>query len=250
MSIARHVVKRPVLGIVVFGLTAIVALYLVSGLAIDMFPEVDMPILTLTTVCGGAGPETVEKAVTKPLESQLVNLSGLSSITSSSAGGRSTIVMEFEYGADLDAKANDVRDRVDRVRGRLPDEADSPLIRQFDTNTMPILRVAVKGRTLEGGRTTEAGYGRTQNELRRIALDAVQDRLEQIDGVASTNVVGGQEQRVRVEISQNRLEAYGLTITGIAGILAAQNIELGAGTIVDGAKNYSVRTSGEYASVQ
>jgi HAE1 family hydrophobic/amphiphilic exporter-1 len=250
MSMARRIVKRPVLGLVVFGLTAVVALYLVSGLAIDMFPEIDMPILTVTTVYRGAGPETVEKAVTKPLESQLVNLSGLSSITSSSAEGRSTIVMEFDYGADLDAKANDVRDRIDRVRSRLPDEADSPSIRQFDTNTMPILRIAVKGKTTEGSLTTFGSRGRTQNELRRIALDAVQDRLEQVDGVASTNVVGGQEQEVRVEISQNRLEAYGLTITGIAGILAAQNIELGAGTIVDGARNYSIRTAGEYTSVQ
>jgi HAE1 family hydrophobic/amphiphilic exporter-1 len=238
MSIAQHIVKRPVLGIVVFGLVAIVALYLVSGIAIDMFPEVDMPILMVNTSYQGAGPETVEKTVTKPLESQLVNLSGLSSITSTSTEGSSSIVIEFDYGADLDAKTNDIRDRIDRVRRRLPDEADSPSIMQFDPNSMPILRIAVKG------------SNRTQNDLRRIALDTIQDLLEQIDGVASTSVSGGQEQLVRVEISQNRLEAYGLTITGIAGTLAAQNIELGAGTIVDGAKNYSVRTTGEYASLE
>jgi HAE1 family hydrophobic/amphiphilic exporter-1 len=246
VSIAQHVVKRPVLGIIVFGLVAIVALYLVSGLAIDMFPEMDMPILTVTTGYEGAGPETVEKALTRPLESQLVNLSGLSSITSTSTEGSSSIVMEFDYGADLDAKANDIRDRIDRVRRRLPDEADSPSIMQFDPNSMPILRIAVKGKPAEDGH----GSGRTQNELRRMAVDTVQDRLEQIDGVASTSVFGGQEQLVRVEISQNRLEAYGLTITGIAGTLGAQNVELGAGTIVDGAKNYSIRTTGEYASVQ
>jgi HAE1 family hydrophobic/amphiphilic exporter-1 len=211
-----------------------------------MFPEVDMPVLMVNTTYSGAGPETVEKAVTRPLESELVNLSGLSSLTSTSTEGSSSVVMEFDYGADLEAKANDVRDRIDRVRRRLPDEADSPSIRQFDPNTMPILRIAVKGRAAEGGQ----GSGRTQNELRRIAVDTVQDRLEQIDGVASTSVFGGGGQLVRVEVSQNRLEAYGLTITGVAGTLAAQNIELGAGTIVDGVKNYSIRTAGEYASVQ
>jgi HAE1 family hydrophobic/amphiphilic exporter-1 len=239
MSIAQRVVRRPVLGIVVFGLVAIVALYLVSGLAIDMFPEVDMPILMVTTSYTGAGPETVEKTITKPLESQLVNLSGLSSISSTSSEGSSTITLEFDYGSDLDAKTNDIRDRIDRVRRRLPDEADSPLIRQFDPNSMPILRIAV-----------QSSSERTPNELRRIAVDSVQERLEQVDGVASTNVNGGQEQIVRVEISQNRLEAYGLSITGIAGILAAQNIELGAGTIVDGAKDYNIRTTGEYKSLQ
>jgi HAE1 family hydrophobic/amphiphilic exporter-1 len=227
------------LGIVVFGLLAIVALYLISDIAIDMFPEVDMPVLTVTTSYTGAGPETVEKTITKPLESQLVNLSGLSRISSTSSEGSSTITLEFDYGSDLDAKTNDIRDRIDRVRRSLPDEATSPLISWFDSNSMPILRLAV-----------QSSSNRTPNELRRIAIDSVQERLEQVDGVASTNVNGGQEQIVRVEISRNRLEAYGLTITGIAGILAAQNIELGAGTIVDGTKNYNIRTNGEYKSLQ
>ena len=239
MSIAQKIVRRPVLGIIVFGLIAIVALYLVSGITIDMFPEINMPILMINTTYEGAGPETVEKAITKILETQLINISGLSSITSTSSEGSSSIVMEFEYGANLDAKANDIRDRLDRVRRRLPDEASSPSIMQFDPNSMPILRIAVQG-----------GENRTQNELRRIAVNSIQDRLEQIDGVASTGVMGGREQVVQVEISQNRLEAYGLTITGIAGTLAAQNLELGAGSIVDGSKNYSIRTTGEYTSLQ
>ena len=121
------------------------------------------------------------------------------------------IMLEFNYGANLDAKTNDIRDRIDRVRRQLPDEADTPSIMQFDPNSMPILRVAVKG-------------SRTQNELRAVAVNTIQDRLEQVDGVASTSVMGGQEQLVRVGIAQNRLEAYGLTITGIAGTLAAQKL--------------------------
>ena len=235
MSVAQHVVKRPVLGIVVFGLIAIVALYLVSGIAIDMFPETNMPMLVVTTSYSGAGPETVEKSVTRVLEAQLVNLSGLTEMTSTSSEGSSMIMLEFNYGANLDAKTNDIRDRLDRVRRRLPDEADASIM-QFDPNSMPILRIAVKG-------------NRTQNELRAIAVNTIQDRLEQVDGVASTDVMGGREELVRVEIAQNRLEAYGLTITGIAGTLAAQNIELGAGSIVEGSKNYSVRTTGEYKAL-
>ena len=237
MSVAQHVVKRPVLGIVVFGLVAIVALYLVSGIAIDMLPEFNMPLLAVFTAYPNAGPETVEKAVTKPLESQLVNLSGLKKMNSTSSEGSSLILLEFDYGANLDAKTNDIRDRVDRVRQMLPDDADSPSIMRFDPASLPILRIAVRG-------------NRTQDELRALAVNTVQDRLEQIDGVAATTVNGGREKIVRAEISQNRLEAYGLTITGIAGTLAAQNMELGAGSIEDGAKNYSIRTIGEYRSVE
>jgi HAE1 family hydrophobic/amphiphilic exporter-1 len=237
MSVAQHVVKRPVLGIVVFGLVAIVALYLVSGIAIDMLPEFNMPILAVSTVYSGAGPETVEKSVTKILESQLVNLSGLSNMSSTSSEASSLIMLEFDYGANLDAKTNDIRDRIDRVRRALPSEADSPAIMRFDPNSMPILRVAVQG-------------SRDQDELRALAVNTIRDRLEQIDGVAAANVNGGREKIVRVELSQNRLEAYGLTITGIAGSLASQNIELGAGSIEDGSKNYSIRTIGEYRSLE
>jgi HAE1 family hydrophobic/amphiphilic exporter-1 len=221
---------------VVFGLIAIVALYLASDIAIDMFPETDMPMLAVETSYSGAGPETVEKSVTKVLEAQLVNLNGLTEMTSSSSEWSSMIMLEFNYGTNLDTKINDIRDRIDLARRQLPNEAGSPSIMRFDPNSMPILRIAVKG-------------NRTQNELRAIAVNTIQNRLEQVDGVASTNVMGGREQLVRVEIAQNCLEAYGLTITGIAGILAAQNIELGAGSIAEGSKNYSVVTTGEYKTL-
>jgi HAE1 family hydrophobic/amphiphilic exporter-1 len=237
MSVAEKVVGRPVLGLVVFGLIAIVALYLVSDVAIDLFPDISMPVIMVSTSYSGAGPETVEKSVTRSLESALVNISGLISMTSTSQEGSSTISLEFDYGADLDARTNDIRDKIDRVRGRLPDEADSPQIMQFDPNSMPILRIAVKGNN------------RTQDELRSIAESLILDRLEQIDGVASTNVMGGRSKIVKVEVSQNRLEAFGLTITGIAGSLASQNLELGAGVIEDNAKNYSIRTTGEFTNV-
>lgn len=237
MSLAKRVVGRPVLGIVVFGLVAVVALYLVPGVAIDMFPETAMPVLTVRTSYSGASPETVEKSVTRPLESALVNIGGLKSMSSTSSEGSSVIRLEFDYGADLDAKTNDIRDKLERVRRQLPDDADSPSIMQFDMSSMPIMQVAVRGT-------------RSQSELRSIAQDMVQGRLEQVDGVASTDVMGGRDRVARADLSQNRLEAYGLTITGIASTLASQNIELGAGSITDGAKNYSIRTTGEFASLR
>jgi HAE1 family hydrophobic/amphiphilic exporter-1 len=237
MGLAQKVVSRPVLGIVCFGLVAIVGLYLVADIAIDMFPEMSMPMLMVSTSYSGTGPETVEETVTRPLEAELVNVSGLKEMTSTSSEGSSMIMLEFNYGANLEEKVNDIRDRLDRVKGRLPDGADSPSIFQFDPNSMPILRIAVSG-------------NRSQDELRALAESLIQDSLEQIDGVGSTNLMGGRERVVKIEVSQNRLEAYGLTITGIKNSLAAQNLELGAGSIEEGSTNYSIRTTGTFASVE
>jgi HAE1 family hydrophobic/amphiphilic exporter-1 len=237
MSIAQKVMSRPILGIICFGLISIVGLYMVSDIAIDMFPEMSMPMLVVSTSYSGAGPETVEETVTRPMESQLVNVSGLKEMTSTSSEGSSMIMLEFDYGTNTDAKINDIRDRLDMVKRMLPDNAGDPSIFQFDPNSMPILRIAVTG-------------DRSQDELRAIAESFVQDSLEQVDGIASTNLMGGRERVVKVEVSQNRLEAYGLTITGIKNSLAAQNLELGAGSIEDGSKNYSIRTTGTFASVR
>jgi HAE1 family hydrophobic/amphiphilic exporter-1 len=237
MSVSQKVVARPVLGLVIFGLVAIVGLYLVSDTAIDMFPAISTPVLVVSTTYSGAGPETVEKTVTRLLESTLVNINGLTNLNSTSSEGSSMITLEFEYGADLDAKTNDIRDNLDRVKSALPDGATTPFILRFSTSAMPIMRIAVRG------------SNRSQNELRIIATDLIQDRLEQVDGVASSTVMGGQDEIVKVSLSQNRLDAYGLTITGISGTLASQNVELGAGSIVDGSKNYSIRTTGEYSSL-
>ena len=237
MSLASNIVKRPVLALVVFALISIVALFLVSDVPIDKFPEFSPAYFVVVTSYPGAAPETIERSVTRILESQLVNISGLQEIRSISSEGLSQIILEFKFGTAIDVKTNEVRDRIDRSKSMLPDGVNTPFIRQIDLNARPIIRIAVQG-------------NRNVNELQEIADNIVLDRLEQVDGVASCSIVGGVEQQVRVEISHNRLEAYGLTISGVAGMLANQKLELGAGSIIDGSKNYNIRTTGEYHSVQ
>lgn len=235
--IAKHVVKRPVLLAIIFAIIAIVGTYTLSDVAIDLFPDIDLPIIMVSTSYKNAGPESVEKSVTQPLESALVSLNGLKKITSTSSEGSSTVRLEFDYGSNLDARTNDIRDKLDSVRNRLPDAADAPQIRRMDPTSMPMMRIAVRG-------------NRSPEELRELADDTLTDKLEQVDGVAEATVYGGRSQIVRVDLSQNRLQAYGMTITGLASKLAAQNLELGGGNIVDGQKNYSLRTTGEFTSVQ
>lgn len=236
MSVAKKVVERPVLVAIAFALITVVSLYTLSDLALDLMPDTERPVLMVSASYPGASPESVEKSVTAALESALINVSGLQSLSSTSSEGSSRLELEFEYGTDLDTATNDVRDKLDRIRRSLPDDASDPQIFRFSSSDMPIMRIAVSGE-------------RSSEELKVIAEDIIQPRLEQIDGIAQADVNGGRERIVRVELSQNRLDAYGLTITGIASKLASANVELGGGSIGEGTKNYLIRTTGEYSSV-
>ncbi len=236
MSVAKKVVDRPVLAAIVFALVMIVALYTLSDIALDLMPDMDMPMLMVTASYPGAGPESVEKTVTETLESALINISGLNKLTSTSSEGYSIIQLEFGYDVDLDTATNDIRDKLDKVRDSLPDDCESPSIFKFSSDDMPILKIAVSGK-------------RSAEELKSIAEEYIEPRLEQVDGIAEATVNGGRDRIIRVDISQNRLDAYGLTITGIASSLAAANLELGGGSIGEGAKNYLIRTTGEYKSL-
>ena len=237
MSVAKAVVKRPVLWLVVFALVSIGGVFLFSNIAFDMLPEMEIPYLFVVTAYPGADPETVEKSVTDVLEAGLVNTGGITKMTSVSREQSSMIWLEFEFGANLDAKMNRVRENIDMVKAALPDNAAAPMVIQAKTNDEPIMLVGI------------SGQGLSQNELRAFAKKGIQDQLKQIEGVASCDIEGGQDAIVRVSISQNRLEAYGLTISEIAGMLAAQNVQLGAGFIEEGLVEYSIKTAGEYDSV-
>ncbi len=237
MSVADRVVDRPVLISIVFALVAVVGLYTLGDLALDLMPESEMPRLSVSTSYAKASPESVEKSVTAVLESALVNVNGLKKVSSSSSEGSSWITLEFAYGTDLDEATNDIRDKLDRVRNALPDGAGSPRIFRFDPNAMPILRIAVSGK-------------RSSEELKELAEDYIAPRLEQVDGIAQADVTGGRAKIVRVELSQNRLDAYNLTLTGVAATLAGQNLELAGGAISEGTRNYLVRTTGEYRSLR
>lgn len=237
MSVLNKAVDRPILIVILFSIACIMGLFVMGDLAIDLFPNVTMPIISVNTTYTGSSPETVEKTVTKILESSLVNLSGLKKMTSTSSEGSSHISLEFNYGVDLDAATNDIRDKLSAVSDSLPDNATSPQISKFDTSSMPIMQLAVTG-------------NRTPEELQKIGEDYLQDGLEQVAGVAKATVRGGRTAEVRIELSQNRLAAYGLTVSSLATALAAQNLELGGGSIKENGTAYLVRTDGGFSDIE
>ncbi len=237
MSMSKTVVGRPTTVFIIFALVVGFGLYSSSGLAIDLYPEIDPPVLVLFTNYEGAGPEEVERSVTRPLEGQLSNVSNIQRISSTSSEGSSQLIMEFTYGTDMTEATNEVRDRLELVKAALPEEATTPQIFKFDPSLIPILQLRVSG-------------NRTQEELRQIAENTIQPRIEQIEGVALAGVRGGRRPVVRVEIPQNRLEAYDLTFSQIAGVLRANNVQVSAGSIAEGNVNYLIRTAGEFQSLE
>ncbi|ORC32978.1 acriflavin resistance protein [Marispirochaeta aestuarii] len=237
MSITKTVVGRPTTTAIIFVLLIALGFYAISDLAIDLYPDIEPPVLLLFTDYSGAGPEEVEKRITRPLEGGLSNVGNIEEITSTSAEGNSMIQIEFTWGTDMAEAANDVRDKLEFVKDMLPEEASTPQIFKFDPSMIPIMYLNVSG-------------NRSPEDLREIAEKIIQPRLEQVEGVALVSVAGGRQRIIRVEVPQNRLEAYNLTLTQIQGMLQQQNVSLSGGSVGEGNINYLVSTAGDFQSIK
>ncbi|WP_294429397.1 efflux RND transporter permease subunit [uncultured Treponema sp.] len=236
MTISERCVNKPTTTFLIFLMSVLLGVYCVFKLPVDMFPDMDLPYMIVYTQYSGAGPEEVEQSLTRTMESSLSGLSGLKKLQSRSMSGVSLIILELNYGVNLDAAANEIRDKIDIVRSYLPSDAKSPITIKMDPSMMPIMSLSLRG-------------SRTPEELRTYAEDVVQPRLEQLDGVASANVSGGRERSINVDIPRDRLEAYGLSISTVAQLIGAQNIQSSGGTITSGDTNYTIKTSGKYQSI-
>ncbi|MDR3145635.1 MAG: efflux RND transporter permease subunit, partial [Treponema sp.] len=236
MSFAKTAVSRPTTIFIVFLLLIGLGIFAMLNLPIDLVPEINPPYLVVFTSYTGAGPEEVERSVSRVLEAALSSVSSLENLNSTSSKGSSMVMMEFTYGTDLADASNSVRDALERVRNYLPTGVDTPMIFRFDPSMIPIMGLMVTG-------------NRSPEELRELAVDTIVPRIEQTPGVATASVSGGREKIIRVEIPQSRLEAYGLTVTQMQQMLAAQNAQVAAGTITEGGLSYILTTMGEYTSL-
>ena len=236
MSLSKSAVQKPTTVVILFIVLVALGLYATSKLPLDLYPDIEIPYIIVSTTYANAGPEEVERSVSRTLESTLSGITGLKKLMSVSSSGSSMIMLELNYGTDLDSASNEVRDRLDLVKAYLPSDADVPVIIKMDPSMLPIMQLSVTG-------------NRTPEELREYAEEIIQPRLEQIDGVASANIMGGRERAIKVEIPRDRLEAYSLTITQIAQMIGAQNMQASGGTISEGDLNYTITTVGEYKTL-
>ena len=237
MSLSKTAVNKPVTILIIFIILAALSVYSTMRLPIDMLPDMELPYIAIITQYENAGPEEVERSISRRIESVLSGISGLKTLSSQSSTGSSTVFLELNQGTDLNEAMAEVRDNLDIIKGFLPEEAESPIIIKMDPSMIPIMSFVITG-------------NRTPEELYDYAEDVIQPRLEQIDGVASANIIGGREKAIIINIPRDRLQAYSLTINQISQMIAAQNIQASGGTIDEGDTEYSIETSGQFTSVE
>ncbi|MDR1363906.1 MAG: efflux RND transporter permease subunit, partial [Spirochaetaceae bacterium] len=236
MSIIQFSVKRPVTIIVFYVLITGIALTVIPGIAVDLFPSTARPVLSVYTSLPGAGPIDIEQNVTRPIEKALASSRDLTEMTSNSSFESSSINLNFTYGADMDKAASDAQTLLNRIVNSLPDECTTPTVRRFDMSAMPIMRLIVRG-----------NY--PPDQLRIFAEDEIQAKLERIDGAASAEVTGGTSQVVRIAVSLNRLAALGLTLSDVTQAIRGQNVLSSGGSLLRGTREYQILTEQELNSV-
>ncbi|MDT4761670.1 efflux RND transporter permease subunit [Sphaerochaeta sp. PS] len=239
MSITDTVVRRPTTIIVIYTLLTVLALVVFPNLAVELFPEMDLPMVVIYSSYTGASPETMEARVTKNLESAVSNVGGIKAINSTSSEGFSMVMLQFNYGTDLDKASQSINDNLNLYADAFPDEASTPTIFKINTNMMPIMNIAVIG-----------AEGQDANELRSIAKEKIQAKLERVGGVSSTTINGGQDNYIQVAVEQNRLEAYSITLSQVARALNPQNYQIGSGSITEGGVSYLLRTDAQLTTLE
>jgi len=236
MKIVDWAVFRPIgtailtLVVLVFGLVGF------RELAIDLLPAVDMPRISITTAYQGVAPEEIETLITRPIEQSVSTIQGVSRIESTSAEGVSRIQLQFEWGAELSDAVNDVRAQLDRIRPRLPEQADPPMVFKFDLSAASVATLGV------------SGWGDAPR-LRHLVDDELARRLERVAGVAAVDVRGGRIREIRVELEASRLAALGLSPSAVSAAIAAENRSVSAGDMQDGGSEVAIRVEGEFAGV-
>lgn len=236
MNITRKTLSNPVLIIIIFALISLTGLFTFSNLEVNLMPNIKEPFLMVMASYENAGPQSVESAVTQVLEEELSSLSNLKKMSSTSEEGYCTISLEYNYGTNLETAASEVRDKIENVKEMLPKNVKTSIFKD-NSNDMPVMDIAVHG-------------NRSDNELKYIANKTIKRVLAQANGVSQASVYGGRTPCVCVELSQNRLAAYNMTVSDVSARLAAENLDLGGGKITENSWNYVLRTKGEYASVK
>ncbi len=233
MNIYESAVKKPISTILIFIGVVVMGLFSLQNLAVDQYPEIDMPMISVITTYAGANASDIETNVTRVLEDNLNTVDDLKELTSTSSDNFSMITLEFEYGIDLANAANDIRDVVSRVQSLLPDEADYPTIFRFSSSMMPIMMFAI---------TADDSY----QALAKILDDDMVNTLNRIDGVGSVSVIGAPEREIQVNIDPRKIDAYGLSIETIGAMISAENINIPAGTIDVGNNTFNLKSDGEF----
>ena len=234
MSLYEGSVKKPIMTSLCFVAVAIMGLFSLTKLPIDLFPDIETNTIMVMTAYPGASAADIENNLTRPLENALNAVSDLKHISSESKENISLITLEFEFGEDIDVLTNDVRDKLDIVKSELPDDAENPIIFKFSADMIPIMMLSVQA-------------NESMPALYKILDDNVASPLARISGVGSVSISGAPEREIQIYVDPVKLEAYNLSIEAISSIIGAENRNIPGGTFDIGSETYSLRVQGEFS---
>lgn len=238
MIISDISVRRPVLVSVIFIALAVFGTVSLRLLPIDLFPEIEPPVMSVITAYPGASADEVEEKITEIMEENLGAVSELKSITSTSKENVSVVTLQFEFDTDLIEAANEVRQNLEFAKLTLPKDVDPPILFQFDTSKLPVIMLGV---------TSDRG---DVLEYREFIEDRILDPLKRVPGVGSVVIWSAPPEQVHVEVDRARLAAYGLTLGQVAAVIGAENFSLPAGHLDVGPQEFAVRMPAEFESLE
>jgi HAE1 family hydrophobic/amphiphilic exporter-1 len=236
MSIPRIAIERPVTMFMISMVIILLGGISLTKLPVDLMPDTQMPTITVRVNYSGVGPLEMEELVTRPIEQAVSAVAGLDRVDSTSSEGSANIRLNFTWGTDLAEAADEVRTRLDRVRGRMPEDADPPTVFKFDSTSMPIMGIGVEG---DFDAVT----------LRELAQNDLSPRLERVAGVAAVTVNGGLRRQIRVDLSREKITALNLSPDRIVQILRTENQNIPLGEVNDADRTLLLRSPGQFTSV-
>jgi hydrophobic/amphiphilic exporter-1 (mainly G- bacteria), HAE1 family len=236
LSPLKTFIRRPVFTGVLAVAVMVFGIFSFPRIGVDLLPDVEFPVVTVTTVYPGADPETVERDVSEILEEPISTLSGLESVRSVNVESVSLVVVQFDLDKDAAEAAQEVRDKVSGALGQLPDEVEAPVVEKLDLDAAPVMTLAMSGEL-------------PVQELTRLAEDVVKPALQRGEGVGAVDVIGGRERELRVVVDPDRLRAHGLAVTDVAAALKGQNLDAPAGRTLEPGLERNVRLTSEARTV-
>ncbi len=235
--LAAVCVRRPVFTWVLILSLVVVGIASLRGVGVDRFPNVDFPVVVVTTVLPGASPEQVETEVSDKIEEAVNSISGLDELRSNNYEGLSVVVARFDLDKSTTEAAQEVRDRVNRVLSQLPQGIDQPRVERMDPDAAPVMLVALTG-------------PRSQREITEYADRRLRRMIESLNGVGGVTVLGGTARQVRITVDPQRLQGFGLTVVDVQRSLATQNVEIPGGEVDQGDRSWSLRVLGRVQSIE
>src|SRR5947209_2218983 len=231
MTLSDLCIKRPVFTWVLVAIPVVMGIVAYGSLGVDLFPNVDFPVCTVTTVLPGASVEEMETTVTKPVEDIINTVSGIDELRSVTTEGVSIVTVQFLLSKNGDVGMQEVRDKVNTILADLPDGTDPPVVDKFDTGSMPVMTIAVSGR-------------RDFREVTELARKQIKERLETVSGLGAINLVGGRVRAMNVIVDTDKLAGYNLSVDDVRQALVRQNLEVPGGRVDQGPRELVLRTLG------